>query len=313
MDEEAPGKLRPTIVTPPARGAKPSVSEAARPPTPTVLQPTAINGTARRRIAVTVGDLCRLSPGATKVVIDRALALLEGFVVEKASERKAILWGHGLQMDHGNAVTESLALAQAPVMRRMQGHIARMLEILGAFDVMAVAQSGNGIGGLLRSLNTRIDTVDELAAARAEIDQIIRLMGNGLDELLDLRERLEKNAGVLETIAGEAEAAALAALYLSDHLRPTAPAIADNFLSRSMSLTQTLTQIRGNSSIRDMQRQHPIEIIGAIQNATLVSMPDFLASLAAINALGLRDAVLSPTQANELNYKLHDIIQQLKA
>jgi len=150
-------------------------------------------------------------------------------------------------------------------------------------------------------------------AARAEIDQIIRLMGNGLDELLDLRERLEKNAGVLETIAGEAEAAALAALYLSDHLRPTAPAIADNFLSRSMSLTQTLTQIRGNSSIRDMQRQHPIEIIGAIQNATLVSMPDFLASLAAINALGLRDAVLSPTQANELNYKLHDIIQQLKA
>ncbi|KUM26283.1 hypothetical protein AU467_22290 [Mesorhizobium loti] len=321
MPDETRSKLRPTIVSPPARKASIPQVGPARPlqpdtagSTPTVKQPTAIAGKPRERIPVTAGDLRKLSPGAAKDVIDRTLNLLGAFVVEKASERKAILWGHDLQKAYSDAIAETLALSQAPVVRKVQGYITRMLEILGSFDVMsALGKGGGGIGRYFKGINGKTDTVSELAAARTELDQIVRIMGEALGELLDLRDKLEKNARTVETIAVDAEAAALAALYLSEYFRPAGAALADRFLERSMSLTQTLLQIRGNSAIRDVQIEQPIRMIGSIQNVTLVSMPHFLSSLAAINSLALRDALVTPTEASELNYKLHDIIRQLKS
>ena len=315
--------MRPTIVSPPAGKAgvpqvgpahplQPGIGKAGS--TSPVKQPTAIAGKARERIPVTAGDLRRLSPGAAKDVIDRALALLDAFVVDKANERKAILWGYDLQKGYSDAVAETLALSQSPVMRKVQGYISRMLDILGSFDVTsAFGKRSEGIGRYLKGINAKTDTIHELAAARIELEQIVKLMDDALGELLDLRDRLEKNARMLETIGGEAEASALAALYLSEYFRPTATMLADRFLERSMSLTQTLGQIRSNSAIRDVQIEQPIRMIGSIQNVMLVSMPQFLSNLAALNSMALRDALVTPTDASELNYKLHDIIRQLKS
>jgi len=321
MADENKDKLRPTIVSPPARTRRAPAVEPGHPvpgpaklsQTPTVLQPTVIAGTARERLPVTAADLRKLSPAAAKHVIDRALALLAGFVVEKASERKAILWGHDLQKTYSDSVAEALRLSQAQVIGRTQTHIARTLEILASFDLRAAAgHADEGFGRYFRRMNGKIDTVGELATARGELDQLVRLMGAALDELLRLKEDLEKNARALDEIAVEAEASVLAALHLCEHLRSTSPALADRFLERSASLTQTLAQIRSSGAVRDMQLEHPIRMIGAIQNVVLVSMPDFLSSLAAIAALAVRNASITPTQASELNYKLHDVIRQLK-
>jgi len=318
MTDETKGKLRPTIVTPPLRRASvPSANTASAVPsragtTQTVAQPTAVAGTARERIKVTAADLRRLSATALAGVIEAALAQLDAFVVAKASERKAILWGHDLQKSYADAVAEALALSQAPVMRKAGGHIARMLEILGSFDVMSVAEPSRGISRFLKGINNKTDTIDELIALRRELDQIVRLMDDALGALIDLKDKLEKNARALEAIARDAESHALTALYLSEYLRPQRPAVAERFVERSMSLTQTVAQIRGNSAVRDMQLEQPIRMISSIQHVTTVSMPDLLSSLAAINSLALQNTMISPTAASELNYKLQDVIRQLK-
>lgn len=275
--------------------------------------PTAIPGVARKRIPVEAGDLRKLSPGAGAGAVDRALVLIAGFVLEKATDRKAVLWGHELQKSYGSVIAGALALSQAPVLRKIEGYIARMMEILQGVDLLAVAgHAGGGFGQYLKGINKKIDTPDELAAARSELDQLVHHMGGALDELLDLKDKLERNAAGLNRVATEAEAAALAALFLSQYLGSEQPQLAARFVERSMSLTQTLAQIRGNDAIREIQIEHPIRMVGAIQNVVLVSMPDFLASIAALNSLAARNRVMSPTEAGELNYKLRDIMEQLK-
>ncbi|MGT2467742.1 hypothetical protein ACVOMV_27215 (plasmid) [Mesorhizobium atlanticum] len=114
-------------------------------------------------------------------------------------------------------------------MRKAGGHIARMLEILGSFDVMSVAEPSGGISRFLKGINNKTDTIGELVASRKELDQIVRLMDDALEELIDLKDKLEKNARALEAIARDAEIHALAALYLSEYLRPQRPAVAERF------------------------------------------------------------------------------------
>jgi len=320
MPKETRSTIRPTVVSPPARkkdaptgGATTSPEETKGGRPVTLSAPTAIPGVARKRIPVEASDLRRLSPGAGAGIVDRALVLIAGFVPEKATERKAILWGHELQKSYGNVIAGALALSQAPVLHKIEGYIARMMEILQAVDLLAIAgQAGSAFGEYFKGINKKIDTPDELAVAQNELDQLVHHMGGALDELLDLKDKLERNAAELNRVATQAEAAALAALFLSQYLGKKQPQLAERFVERSMSLTQTLAQIRGNGAIREIQIEHPIRMVGAIQNVILVSMPDFLSSIAAINSLAARNRVMSPTEAGELNYKLRDIIEQLK-
>ena len=127
-------------------------------------------------------DLQALSPGAAAVVYEQARALVGAFAVDKASQRKAILWGHDLQKAHGDLVTEMLTLARSPVLRQVEGYLARMMDILGSIDLMAVCGHGGGsvVGRLFQGINNRIDTPGELAQAQVELEQLLALMGGAL-------------------------------------------------------------------------------------------------------------------------------------
>lgn len=318
MGENGGNRLKPTIVPIPARRAKPSdasaeLSKAAAPqPALTTLQPTMVNGASRERLNVTHAELKRLSPKADSAVLNAALAALSTLVPERTTERQAILWGHELQRSFADTVAAALNLSHRPIMVRMQGHVGRLLEILESFDLSAIARTeGAGIGGLLKSFNRKTDTVGELGSARAELAQLVGLMDVGLDELLGLREQLQSNAAKQQKMATEIEAGALAALYLAEHFQAGNAAMAERFTERSMSLTQTLAQIRGDESLRNLQVESPLRTITAIQNVTLVSMPDFLATLGALSALQPGRSV-TPTEARELTYKLRNIVSQLQ-
>lgn len=319
-------KLRPTVIGAPGAslrtpaGAAPRaqdvLSPARRVPaaTPVVRQPTAIPGAERKRIEVAVSDLQALSPGAAAGVYQQARALVGAFVVDKASQRKAILWGHNLQQVHGDLVTEMLALARSPVLRQVEGYLARMMDILGSIDLMAVCGHGGDslVGRLFQGINSRIDTPGELAQAQAELEQLLALMGGALDPLLDLKDRLLRLSGSMEGTAAQVEASAIGALFLSERLRQDDAALAQCFVERSMSLTQTLAQMRQAGSTREMQIEQPIRLIGAIQNVALVVMPAFIGSIASIATLSASKTTISPTEAGELAYRLRDIISQLK-
>ena len=319
-------KLRPTVIGAPGAslrtpaGAAPQaqdvLSPARRVPaaTPLVRQPTAIPGAQRKRIEVAVSDLQALSPGAAAGVYEQARALVSAFVVDKASQRKAILWGHNLQQVHGDLVTEMLALARSPVLRQVEGYLARMMDILGSIDLMAVCGHGGDslVGRLFQGINSRIDTPGELAQAQAELEQLLALMGGALDPLLDLKDRLLRLSGSMEGTAAQVEASAIGALFLSERLRQGDAALAQCFVERSMSLTQTLVQMRQAGSTREIQIEQPIRLIGAIQNVALVVMPAFIGSIASIATLSASKTTISPTEAGELAYRLRDIISQLK-
>lgn len=263
---------------------------------------------------MTVRDLQALSPGAAAGVYEQALALVGAFVVDKASQRKAVMWGHDLQKSHGDRVTEMLALARSPVLIRVEGHLARMMDILGSIDLMAVCRHGGTsvVRRLFQGINRRIDTPGELASAQAELEQLLALMNALLDPLLDLKDRLLRLSGSMGRAAEQVEASALGALFLSERLRQDDAALAQRFAERSMALTQTLAQMRQASSTRDLQIEQPVRLIGAIQNVALVMMPAFIGSIASIAALGARNTSLTPTEAGELTYRLRDIIDKLK-
>lgn len=246
-------------------------------------------------------------------MLEAALEALLPLVPGRMTERKAILWGHDLQRSFADAVADALRLSQQPVMVRMQGHVSRLLEILEGFDLAAVVRpEGAGLGGLLKPFNRKTDTLGELGSARAELTQLIGLMDVGLEALLGLREQLQANAAGQQKLAIEVEALALAALYLAEHFRVGDAAVADRFVERSMSLTQTFAQIRGDESLRNLQVETPLRTITAIQNVTLVSMPDFLASLGALTSLQ-SGRLVTPTEARELTHKLRNIVSQLQS
>lgn len=231
VPDDRQGRLRPTVIAPPpdrsrtprAEPGESAGTDAPAKPTivatastqndsataksgrsaqmPLVAKPTAIPGVERKRIAVELSDIRKLSPLTRPEVLQQALRLIQSFVVESARERQAVLWGHRIQQDYSGLVSRSLELSQADVLQKATGYIGRMTDILGAIDIKAVcdAPSAAGIfGEYFKKSNSRIDTAGELQAARIELDQLVRLMGEALELLLSFKETLEQHARRIE-------------------------------------------------------------------------------------------------------------------
>lgn len=315
-----PKKLAgPTVIEVGASGARDPGARSSkidRPPprSPKVKGPTAISGVERRRIPVSLDDLRKLLPNAEPEILERALRLIETDVVEEETDRNAVLWGHRIQQDYSDLVSETLSLSQADVLKRVAGYVNRTMEILGSIDLMAIcgiAGSTGVLGHYLKIMTKKIDTPEELEAARVELDQLVKLMGAALEDLLILKEKLERHSSQIGEIGDESEAAALGAEFLSAYLRSSEPRLSRHFLERSMSLTQTAVQIRGSISMRDTQIEQPLRLIGTIQNVALVMMPGWLGSIASLTTLA-RERKPTPTEAGELAYQLRNILQQLQ-
>lgn len=314
--QESSKRLRPTVIRPPEGETRPSAAKGHEEPRPKrPVGPTMIPGIERKRIQVSDADLKSLSPAASSKILGKAARSLQAFVVEEATDRSAILWGHRLQQDYSDLVSQTLSLLQADVLQKVTGYVGRMMQILGSIDLEAVygvAASSGGIGQYLKRVNKRIDTPQELEVARIELDQLVKLMSAALDQLLALKEEIEQHASRIDEIGDEVEASALAAEFLSVHLRDRAHGLSQRFLERSMSLTQTLAQIRGSGSLRQTQAEQPLRLIGAIQNVALVMIPAWLGSIAALVVMEEAGRKPTPTQAGELAYQLRDILQQLE-
>lgn len=313
--------LRPTVLpasSAPTRGGSreripdAKAAGAPAPAPPAVRTPTAIPGVERRRIAVTIRDLKALSPGAAMAVYERALKLVSTFVVEKSAERTAILWGHERQKAYGDLVTATLALSQAPLLRRVDGYLTRMMDILGSIDLMAVCGYGNGgLARLFSGVNDKVDTPEELRTAQAELDQLVGYLGVALHDLLDLKDKLEHHSREVADIGVELEASALAALFLARRFQQEKGGLAQRFTERSMSLTQTVAQIRSGDPMRAIQIEQPVRLVRAVQEVALVMLPGLLASLAsALTLLGRNRLTL--TQAGELTHQLRTILRALQ-
>lgn len=298
------------IATPPHSGQLP-ILEAA----PSVSTPTAIPGVRRKRIEVSAADLRKLAPGVGSDIVNRAVHQLSSLVAEGATDRMAVLWGHTLQADHSALVSEALNLAQDETLVRVTGYVERMVAILNAIDLEALSTgaAGAGLSGYLKRLNTKIDTPIEVDAARLELGQLLSLMAAAMEPLLQLKETIGRQSERIEQTGLDIEAAALAAEYLASQYATTRNDLSQRFVERAMSLTQTVAQIRSGAPLRRAQIEQPLNLISAIQNVALVSIPAWLSSLAALTAARSGPNGPTPTEARELSYKLRAILQHLKA
>ncbi len=300
--------LGPTVFDPSALPSERREPHQAMP----VGQPTAIPGEARKRIFVTVQELQALSPATAPNVCQMAAQLLQAVVAEKLNEREVILWGHSIQVSYSELVNQMLKLSQSSVLGKVQGYLNRMITLLSAIDVLAVCgyDSSGIFGQFTKSMNTRIDTPQELWQAQNELGQLVQYMSKALNDLLNLKVQIEQNSSLLNQIDEELEASAVAALFLSNHFNGSP--FAQIFMDRSMSLTQTLLQIRQEDAVRKIQIDQPLMLISLIQNVALVSMPGLLSSISSIITLTQSKAI-SPTEAGEINYQLQETINQLRS
>ncbi|MBI2775738.1 MAG: hypothetical protein HYX57_00520 [Chloroflexi bacterium] len=292
------------------------VGDQARPPARTgrVSAPTAIVGTERKRLPVSVEDLKKLAPDADPKVLAGALRFLGGYVAEDASDRTVVVWGNQLQRAYADLVSETLARSQADVLTRVTIHLNRTMEILRSIDLVAVANAtrdGEGLGRYLGRLSKKIDTREELRRASVELDQLAKLMSAAMDDLLALRAEIERSSQRIDELGREVEASALAAQYLSTYLRDGNEGLSRRFLERSMSLTQTALQIRGSASIRESQIEQPLRLISAIQDVALVMLPAWLGSITSLTVLAGRTP--TPTEAGEMAFQLRKILEQLQS
>lgn len=300
-------KLRPTVIGRPGATVRKGAGLVVR-------QPTAMPGAERNRIDVRSDELEKLTPGATAQVYKQARTLVEAFVADKATERRAILWGQDLQKAHSELVGEALALSRSSVLRKTEGYLARTMDILGSIDFLAACGHGSSgiLSRVLQQMNKRIDTPGELAQAQAELERLVGLMDAALHELLDLKDRLLAVAERIDAAGERLEAASVAASFLSRHLESGKDAVAQRFAERALGLAQTVALIREGGATRRLQLEQPIHIISAIQNVALVMLPAFIGNIASVSALSTARTT-TPTEAGELAYRLREIIEQLKS
>jgi hypothetical protein len=266
-------------------------------------------------MAVDAADLRKLAPGVRPATAEEALRLARMVVPSRLSHRSVVMWGHSLQQDYTNLVSRTLELTQSEILGSVSAHVGRMIELLSSIDVEAVcgAAAPSGLfSQYFKGINRRIDTPAELQRARTELDQLLRLMNDAFRPLLGFRDVLDQHAREIDALGDAAEAASLAALFLADHFKQSEPLLAQRFTERSMSLTQTVAQIRSGSPMRSAQMEQPLQLLATIQNVALVMVPGWLGSIAALSSLQNTPRQPTPTEARELANQLRDILQQFQ-
>ncbi len=308
MTQDKPGPLRPTVVKAPAAGARGKKAAARAAAAPSAAQPTAIEGVRPERIDVRAAELRALSVDASEAACEEATRLLKALTVAMLSQRRAALWGQEVQKSCQDRFGGSAAPGSAPFIEQ-----ARMTDILGAIDLKAVCGHAKGglLSGLARSIKRKIDTLAKLAVALDELRSLIGRLHAGVDRLLALKEGLRQRASAFERLQAEAEAAALAALFLSKRLAGQSPAIAQRFAERSMSLGVTLAKTRQGGGAYRAHIDQPLQLINAIQNVALVRMQGFITEMASLQALAKARHAF-PAEALNMSYRLRDILHQLK-
>lgn len=268
------------------------------------LSPTAMPGTTPERLTVSPDDLRRLAPKARPATLEAAAALLTRLIPAHLSDRDALFWAQDLQEAHAALVNDRLELLRAPDLREVPVHLARLKALLGRFDLTALCSKGL-LSAAFRKASRVIDTAEEIAAARIEINELLTLLTAALEGLAALKSRLEAQAVALQALEAQVEAAVIAAAYLAE---AAAPHLSRSFQDRRHSLGLTLLQIRTGQAQHPVEASLPARLVVAIQNIALVALPAWLESLAQFQARLKSSHAPSLTEARDLTYRLADLM-----
>lgn len=276
--------------------------------------PTRMAGKERNRIPVTLEDLKKDHPETSDSLLEKALQYVLETDLDLLKKSSALLWQTDLQKRYGDKVMQLLEGTQHGSIAKANSHISRIIEILDAIDLRGVCEyeKDGMLSKFFKSSNKEFDTPEELHHAEKELKQLTSLLGGQLKALLHLQCTLQSLNLEIQAIGKEIQAAALAAQFLSNYLlRHGTQKLSDQFMERSMSLTQTEVQIAENEPAREVQMEHPIRLISTIQHAVLVMIPDWLGSVSSIRSMLDLNKKVTITEVEELSDWKKKILKQL--
>ncbi len=320
-------KLQPSVIAvDQKKSAGPVSASAMKPeaqPAPTVSEklpptvPSKIPGAKRMRLPVTLDDVKSATTEQDVAILEKAWQYVLETDIEQATKSSVLVWQTGLQKQYSDKVSQLLECTQHEAIAKASGHLSRVVQVLEGIDLYGVCQyeKDGMLSKFLKSSSKEFDTPAELLHAERELRQLTERLGSHLKVLIELQHRLQTLNDELATLSGEIRIAAIAAAVLSAYLRKKSAAmekIADQFLERSMSLTQTEAQISQNELAREMQLAHPAGLISAIQNTVLVMVPDWLGSVAAMRSMVEASKKVTVTEVEEMTDWKKRIIKLLK-
>ena len=293
------------------------ISHVEHVPTVKISGPTRIPGAVSTRINVTVALLRTTNPHANEVTLEQVCTMIRAVSVDTLTPKHAIIWGHDVQSEYGELVTECLKLSQSGTLTKVRTNINRTLEILEAIDIAAVCGVGTKktgfIGGLIKKATIAIDSLPELNEAIKELQQLHKLMTGAMEKLLELRGKLDEITSKTDRLVRSIEVYAIAAQFLADHIKQIGQnELALSFEQRSMSLTQTIAQIQSNDLMRKQQVEEPLRLITVVQDVALVSVPGWIGSIVAIKTMLEGTNKPTVTEVNELSDQKQQITDRLK-
>jgi hypothetical protein len=287
----------------------------------TNVAPTAIPGARHTRIPVTIEDLRATNPKTNEDVLKRSIQFVFSFDPADLNDTTLVLWGQTIQSQYSQLVSKCLEYSESPMLARTSKHVSRLQDLIGGIHLKELLGfERKSWSDRLISLGHNENPIEEFNRIRTEIAQLIKLMQEDLPVLLALKMDVESLSRKIDDLGNEVEASAIAALFLADYHsregsekdRQKREACAELFTQRSMSLTQTLAQIRGNSLMRDMQIRQPLQLIGLVQNVILVMVPGWLGSYASLKSVIESHRKPTLTEIDELDRVQSEIIRQLK-
>lgn len=298
----APAQKLPTVIG--STPVQPVVPVVVR-----VTQPSAMPGVRRERIPVTREDLI-VKHRLSDAVLNEALKIIETTNQDSFTLNQAVLWGQSLQEKFGVLVSDSLTLAQSEVVATVSGYLNRMMELLEEIKLEKVFEKGAGLlTGVLRKSSKEIDTVEELDEALREIDQLSGHMRGRIDELLQLRERIESNSKQIEALCDSVEASIAAAITIADYFENLSKKdFSERLQERAGSLTVTLGQIRSNGSMRNLQIEQPMRLTSLIQNVVFTTLPSWTMSVASLKVAFQGNQKPNQTEVGEVSRVLKTIV-----
>ncbi len=310
-----PTTLAPTSVPPPTKIPSRIPAGTAQTPPASPTKPSLLPGKTRQRIPVTLDDLRQLNP-IKEEALEQAIRLIQVIDLDGMTDESAIYWGQASQEEYGQLMSRSLELNQSDVLVDAARHIGRLQELLGEVDLKDIENVGDGLLARLAG-NTWEKVSEEIAARQREFSETTRVLNDKKPQLLETKRSLEEVLRNINKQACEIEAHALAAQFLSNHLKGPGPdpdrrqRLCNILASRSLSLTQTVADIRSAQTLHQSQIEHPLKLIAIIQDTVLVQIPSWVGSYAAVGLSLQSKRQPTKTLLDELGQQLKRIQREI--
>lgn len=269
-------------------------------------EPSVMPGVKQRVTAtVTASQLqtqFQLPASVAKVAMD----MVNGVDLGNVSEELAVMWGNDCQEASSAVVTDALELSRSEVLAKASRNIARLVEILGSINLKMVF----GARSLAQWTSHGVATEAKLESAMTEIAQIVKLSNKSIKPLLEVKKKADDLEKRMNDVAARCQSTSAAATVIADSMKdnPTASGI---LRGRAASLLATYAQSVGDSELRKLQIQQPLQLIAVVQNVVLTTVPSLLSSITALTTQSVSDSI-SPTQINETTDMITNATKMLR-